>query len=92
MATKVCESEICDDAAPSECASQKKGRLTIQCDEAWSFVGAKENKQRIWLAIDEATREIVGVYIGARSRTGAQGLWHMALATPGLSTVHGGVH
>jgi len=49
--------------------------LTIQCDEAWSFVGHKRNKQWIWLAIDEATREIVGVFIGRRSRVGAQGLW-----------------
>ena len=76
MVTGVCESEICDCTAPGECAGQKKGRLTIQCDEAWSFVGDKGNKQWIWLAIDEATREIVGTYIGARSRTGAKGLWH----------------
>lgn len=42
----------------------------------WSFVGSKANKQWIWLAIDEATREIVGVYIGNRSGDGARGLWH----------------
>ena len=54
---------------------QKKGRLTIQCDEMWSFVGNKDNKQWIWLALDVATREIVGVYVGDRSGDGAQGLW-----------------
>lgn len=54
---------------------QKKGRLTIQGDEAWSFVGNKDNKQWIWLAIDEATGAIVGVFIGRRSRVGARGLW-----------------
>ncbi|PZO56271.1 MAG: IS1 family transposase [Phormidesmis priestleyi] len=54
---------------------KKKGRLTIQCDEAWSFVGNKGNKQWIWLAIDEETREIVGVYVGRRNRSGARGLW-----------------
>lgn len=53
----------------------KKGRLTIQGDEMWSFVGDKDNKQWIWLALDIKTREIVGVYIGDRSRDGAQGLW-----------------
>lgn len=41
----------------------------------WSFVGFKGNKQWIWLAIDVVTKEIVGVYIGKRDETGAQGLW-----------------
>jgi len=48
--------------------SKKKGKLTLQCDEAWSFVGNKDNKQWIWLALDVITREIVGVYIGERER------------------------
>jgi insertion element IS1 protein InsB len=38
-------------------------------------VGNKDNKQWIWLALDIETREIVGVYIGDRSRDGAKGLW-----------------
>ncbi|MDV2997370.1 MAG: IS1 family transposase ISLysp1 [Chroococcidiopsis sp. SAG 2025] len=41
----------------------------------WSFVGNKGNKQWIWLALDVKTREIVGVFVGARSRSGADGLW-----------------
>ncbi|WP_121969938.1 IS1 family transposase [Leptolyngbya sp. BC1307] len=49
--------------------------MTIQCDAAWSFVGNKGNKQWIWLAIDAAAGEIVGVFIGRRSRVGARGLW-----------------
>ena len=73
--------------------SQKaKGKLTLQCDEAWSscsvftarrprrrrcaFVGKKGNKQSIWLALDVKTREIVGVYIGDRGEEGAKGLWN----------------
>jgi len=52
-----------------------KGTITIQCDEMWSFVGKKENKQWVWLAIDIKTGEIVGVFIGTRDKTGAQGLW-----------------
>jgi len=48
--------------------------LTLQCDEAWSFVGDKGNKQWIWLAIDQQSREIVGVHIGDRSREGAKTL------------------
>lgn len=41
----------------------------------WSFVGKKDNKQWIWLAIDTYSREIVGVYVGSRDKEGASGLW-----------------
>ena len=58
-----------------EVKSQKRGKLTIQCDEMWSFVGNKGNKQWIWLAIDVLTKEIVGVYIGQRDKDGARRLW-----------------
>jgi len=59
-----------------EVKSKKRGKLTIQCDEMWSFVGNKGNKQWIWLAIDVLTKEIVGVYIGKRDKEGARGLWN----------------
>ena len=49
--------------------------MTIQCDEMWSFVGRKTNKQWIWLAIDAVSAEIVGLHVGARDRGGAEGLW-----------------
>ncbi len=54
---------------------KEKGRLMIQCDEMWSFVGSKNSKKWIWLAIDQDSGEIVGVYVGSRDRKGAQGLW-----------------
>jgi IS1 family transposase len=53
----------------------KKGRLTIECDELWSFVGNKEQKQWVWLAIDRDTREMVGVAIGARDEATARQIW-----------------
>jgi hypothetical protein len=58
-----------------EVKSKQKGQLIIQCDEMWSFVGNKGNKQWIWLAIDVFTKEIVGVYIGKRDQTGDRRLW-----------------
>lgn len=51
-------------------------KLTIECDEAWSFVNSKEQKQWIWLALDVETKEIIGVYIGARNKESALKLWH----------------
>jgi len=47
----------------------------IECDELWSFVGSKENKQWVWLAMDRHSREIVGCFVGARDESGALGLW-----------------
>ncbi|PSO86036.1 MAG: hypothetical protein BRC41_07470 [Cyanobacteria bacterium QH_9_48_43] len=44
-------------------------------DQMWSFVGSKANQKWIGLAMDKATREIVGLYVGDRSRAGAWGLW-----------------
>ena len=51
-------------------------KLIIECDEAWSFVNRKRHKQWIWLALDANTREIVGTYIGSRSRESALKLWY----------------
>lgn len=51
------------------------GSLIVQCDEMWSFVQSKENKQWIWLAINSESKQIVGAYIGKRDRDGAQQLW-----------------
>lgn len=47
----------------------------MQCDELWSFVDHKGNKQWIWLALDADTREIIGARVGERSEHSAQQLW-----------------
>ena len=47
----------------------------MQCDELWSFVDKKGNKQWVWLALDADTREIIGVYIGERNELSARKLW-----------------
>lgn len=56
-------------------SDKPRGKLIIECDELWSFVDNKDNKYWVWLAIDRKTREIVGCYIGDRSRESAQKLW-----------------
>ena len=58
-----------------EISKKSKGRLTIEGDEVWSYVGNKKNKQWIWLAIDQDTGEIVGMAIGDRSQATAEQLW-----------------
>ena len=54
---------------------KEKGRLTIECDEMWSFVNNKDNKIWIWLAKDIESKKIVGFYAGNRDGEGAKGLW-----------------
>jgi IS1 family transposase/transposase-like protein len=56
-------------------SGKSKGRLTIECDEIWSFVFSKKNEVYIWLAIDRNSRKIVGCYIGDRTRKSARKLW-----------------
>jgi insertion element IS1 protein InsB len=53
----------------------QKGRLTLECDELWSFVGNKRRQVWVWLAINRDTREIVGVAIGRRTKATARKLW-----------------
>lgn len=50
--------------------------VDIECDELWSFVRGKANKQRVWLALDADTRRIVAFHVGERSEEGARGLWN----------------
>jgi len=52
-----------------------KGKLRVQMDELWSFVDHKGNKKWVWLALDADTREVIGCYIGDRSRESARALW-----------------
>jgi insertion element IS1 protein InsB len=54
----------------------EKSKLTLELDEMWSFVGKKKNKQWIWLAIDRATKQIVGFHIGGRTKADARTLWN----------------
>jgi len=56
-------------------SDKSKGRLTLECDEMWSFVASQENEFYIWLAIDRDPREIVGCYVGDRTRKSARKLW-----------------
>lgn len=55
--------------------SKATAELTIECDELWSYVQNKLQQQWVWLAINKATREIVGLHIGGRETADARALW-----------------
>jgi insertion element IS1 protein InsB len=50
-------------------------RLEAELDELWSFVGKKENRQWVWLAMDATTRQVLAFYVGDRSSQSATALW-----------------
>ena len=60
---------------PQQIDISKKGCLTVECNEMWSFVGLKHNKQWIWLEPDSDSREIVEMHVGSCDRAGAEALW-----------------
>ena len=56
-------------------SEKPRGKLIIECDEMWSFVNHKKNELYIWLAIERNTKEIVGCFVGDRTRKSALQLW-----------------
>lgn len=56
--------------------SKEQGRRVeffgIQLDEMWTFVGSKENKKWLWLALNPANRQIIAFHVGSRSAKDAQ--------------------
>lgn len=68
--------DICEDTLIEELYSKERGRRVeffgIQLDEMWSFVGNKENKQWIWLALNPANRQILALHVGGRGATDAE--------------------
>lgn len=44
-------------------------------DEMWTFVGAKDCPEWLWLAVERRTGLVVGFHLGGRDEEGALGLW-----------------
>jgi insertion element IS1 protein InsB len=55
--------------------SPLKERPIPEMDEIWSYVGKKKNPVWIWLAMERATRRIVGIAFGDRSWKTCRELW-----------------
>jgi IS1 family transposase len=49
--------------------------IAVECDELWSFVQKKKNKQWVWLALWREKRRVIGCFIGDRSAESAKKLW-----------------
>ena len=47
----------------------------LEADEMWTFVGAKDCPEWLWLAIERGSGLVVGFHLGGRNEEGALGLW-----------------
>ena len=50
-------------------------RLEAEMDELWSFVGTKQNRYWVWIAMDATTRQVIAFHVGDRSGQSATALW-----------------
>jgi insertion element IS1 protein InsB len=50
-------------------------RLAAEMDELWSYVGAKQNRYWVWIAMDASTRQVIAFHVGDRSGQSAKVLW-----------------
>jgi hypothetical protein len=60
MASQLCKKKR-DEVRKKAFQMSKKGKIFIEADEMWTFVGRKEND--IWLAAERRTGLIVGCHI-----------------------------
>lgn len=44
----------------------------IELDEQWSYVGNKKNQQWLWLVFHSATRQVLAMHVGKRTRESAE--------------------
>ena len=51
----------------SESVVEAKAQDVLELDELWSFVGKKQKKRWVWIALCRNTRQIVSFVIGDRS-------------------------
>jgi len=51
------------------------GRLEAEADEMGRFVKQKTNRQWVWMAMDQQTRQSIALHVGDRRRDSATPLW-----------------
>jgi IS1 family transposase/transposase-like protein len=72
---KLCYERIKEDLPIGRLASAEIDLYLVEADELWSFIGAKDCPEWIWLAIERRTGLVVGFHSGGRDQEGALGLY-----------------
>ena len=55
--------------------AQRRKPEALELDELWTFVGRRQRKVWLWLAVERASRRIVAWVLGCRGAATAQRLW-----------------
>lgn len=60
--------ELPEDLNATVTSTEEIEVAVIEIDEQWSYVGNKNNQQWLWLAFHSATRQVLGMHIGKRTK------------------------
>ena len=55
--------------------AQQKRWEVLELDEVWTFVGRRQHKVWLWLAVERASRRVVAWVLGRRDAATARRLW-----------------
>ncbi len=64
--------ELPEDLNATVTSNKEVEVAVIELDEQWSYVGNKNNQQWLWLAFHSATRQVLGMHIGKRTKEAAE--------------------
>lgn len=59
----------------SAAATEPEPAAVLELDEMWTFGGRRKRKVWLWLAVERASRRIVGWVLGCRGAATARRLW-----------------
>ncbi len=64
--------ELPDDLNASVTKGDQLEVAIVELDEQWSCVGNKNNKQWLWLVFHSATRQVLAMHVGKRTKESAE--------------------
>lgn len=54
------------------CEKEELNVAVVELDEQWSYVGNKKNQQWLWLIFHTATKQVLAMHVGKRTRQSAE--------------------
>jgi len=64
--------ELPEDLNATVTSTEEFEVAVIELDEQWSYVGSKDNQQWLWIVFHSATRQVLAMHVGKRTRQAAE--------------------
>ena len=64
--------ELPEDLNATVTSAEEFKVAVIELDEQWSYVGSKNNQQWLWIVFHSATRQVLAMHVGKRTRQAAE--------------------